>query len=351
MLDTEDGAGPHKVNWLWQGCSGSQADANAADVYYHVQCYLRLRDSARAEDRRATAGPSAPVFNSLAIAQHDMTGLHPCNHTKADTRIILHLAHAAQQGHQVALVRTVDSDVVILAIHFFTTLGLSQLWICLGSGKKMRDIPIHAISTQLGQLRCLALPLFHAVTGCDTVSHFLGCGKKSAWSAWLSTPELTDTLITLTCNPQELSPQSQHMCTLERFVVVMYSKSCGMGRVNEARFRLFTSGKKTLEALPPTQAALYQHIRRAVLQNIFWTQATSVHQDIPDFHDWGWHKDSNGGWLPFWTTLEDSSKACSILLQCGCAKSCTGNCKCCRAGVRCTSVCKCEGGCVNNEDS
>ncbi|KAL8582187.1 hypothetical protein ACOMHN_004106 [Nucella lapillus] len=285
----------------------------------------------------------------LSNQQYDVTGLHPCNQTEADTRIILHLAHAAQQGHQVALVRTVDSDVVILAIHFFTTLGLSQLWICLGSGKKMRDIPIHAISTQLGQLRCLALPLFHAVTGCDTVSHFLGCGKKSAWSAWLSTPELTDTLITLTCNPQELSPQSQHMCALERFVVVMYSK--GLGRVNEARFRLFTSGKKTLEALPPTQAALYQHICRAVLQNIFWTQATSVHQDIPDFHDWGWHKDSNGGWLPFWTTLEDSSKACSILLQCGCAKSCTGNCKWCRAGVRCTSVCKCEGGCVNNEDS
>ncbi|KAL8593397.1 hypothetical protein ACOMHN_067072 [Nucella lapillus] len=229
----------------------------------------------------------------LSNRQHDVTGLHPCNHTEADTRIILHLAHAAQQGHQVALVRTVDSDVVILAIHFFTTPGLSQLWICLGSGKKMRDIPIHAISTQLGQLRCLALPLFHAVTSCDTVSHFLGCGKKSAWSAWLSTSELTDTLITLTCNPQELSPQSQHMCTLERFVLVMYSKSCGLGRVNEARFRLFTSGKKTLEALPPTQAALYQHIRRAVLQNIFWTQATSVHQDIPDFHDWGWHKDSN----------------------------------------------------------
>ena len=36
-------------------------------------------------------------------------------------------------------------------------------------------------------------------------------------------------------------------------------------------------------------------------------------------------------WLPFWTTLEDSSKACSILLKCCCDKSCRGNCKCSRS--------------------
>jgi len=64
------------------------------------------------------------------------------------------------------------------------------------------------------------------------------------------------------------------MQTLERFVVVMNSKGCGLSRVNETRLRLFTSGKKSLKALPPTQAALYQHIRRAVLQAIIWNQAT-----------------------------------------------------------------------------
>ena len=50
----------------------------------------------------------------------------------------------------------------------------------------------------------------------------------------------------------------------------MYSKGCGLDRVNEARLRLFTSGKKKLEALPPTQAALCQHIRRAKLQGSFF---------------------------------------------------------------------------------
>ena len=242
---------------------------------------------------------STNLQSVLSNKQADISGLQPCNHTKADTRILLHLAHAANQCHQFALVRTVDSDVVILAIHWFASLGLSELWVCLGSGKKICDISMHTLSVQLEPSRCLALLLFHAVTGCDTVSHFLGCGEKTVWAAWQSTPELTDTLVALTNNPQELSLQYQHMQTVERFVVVMYSKGCGLVKVNEARLRLFNSGKKSLEALPPTQAALYQHIRTAMLQATLWSQATSVQQDIPDFQDWGWHKTSSGGWLPF----------------------------------------------------
>ena len=35
---------------------------------------------------------------------------------------------------------------------------------------------------------------------------------------------------------------------------------------------------------------------------------------------------------------EDSSKTCSILLQCYCVKSCRGNCKCSKAGVHCTGL-------------
>ena len=167
-------------------------------------------------------------------------------------------------------------------------------WCALVLEKKIRDIPIHTLSAQLGPSSCMALSLFHAVTGCDTVSHILGCGKNTAWSAWQSTTGLTDTLVALSSDPQQLSLQSQHMQTLERFVNVIYSKGCGLSRVNETRLRLFTSGKKTLEALPPTQAALHRHIRRAVLQAIIWNQATSVHMDISDFKDWGWHKDNSG---------------------------------------------------------
>ena len=38
--------------------------------------------------------------------------------------MMLHLHHAAEQGHTKAYLRTVDTDVVILAIYHFHELGL-----------------------------------------------------------------------------------------------------------------------------------------------------------------------------------------------------------------------------------
>ena len=63
---------------------------------------------------------------------------------------------------------------------------------------------------------------------------------------------------------------STQMAKIERFVVLMYNKDCGLGKVNDARHHLFACGKRTLENLPPTQAALYQHVKRVLLQTSFF---------------------------------------------------------------------------------
>ena len=62
-----------------------------------------------------------------------------------------------------------------------------------------------------------------------------------------------------------------------------------LGCHNEARLRLLTREKKTLEALRLTQAlwALSTHPLGDTTGQLFWNQVTSVHQDIPDFPDWG----------------------------------------------------------------
>ena len=80
----------------------------------------------------------------ISNKQQDISDLQPCNDTEGDTRILLYIAHTANQGLHIALMRTVDSDVVILAIHWFASLGLSELWVCLSTGKKIRDIPIYS---------------------------------------------------------------------------------------------------------------------------------------------------------------------------------------------------------------
>jgi hypothetical protein len=153
----------------------------------------------------------------------------------------------------------VDSDVVVLSVRIFDTLGLSELCFGFGTGKRYRDIPDHVLNSNLGPSKSPALPLFHSLTGCDTTSQFLACGKKNAWAAWTSLLDFTDTLVALTEYLTLFSIDSVHMQRIVRFVVLMYSKGCGVARVNEARHRLFTNGSRSLENLHPTQAALLQH--------------------------------------------------------------------------------------------
>ena len=37
-----------------------------------------------------------------------------CNHEEADTRIVVHLQHALKHGAKTDLVRTVDTDVIVI---------------------------------------------------------------------------------------------------------------------------------------------------------------------------------------------------------------------------------------------
>ncbi|KAG0723068.1 hypothetical protein GWK47_043326 [Chionoecetes opilio] len=116
----------------------------------------------------------------LCSNRQDVSALAPCTHEEADTRILLHLQDAVQQGYSKVSIRTVDTDVVVLAIASANRLNISELWIAFGAGKSFRFIAAHEIAKALGPDRCVALPMFHAFTGCDTVSCFGVRGKKTA---------------------------------------------------------------------------------------------------------------------------------------------------------------------------
>ena len=91
------------------------------------------------------------TYEEKVLSKHDLdlSMLQPCNHAEADTRIILHLFHAASEWHKFALVRTVHSDVVILCLFFFVKLGFVELWVIFGVGKSICHIP-HNLYVQLG---------------------------------------------------------------------------------------------------------------------------------------------------------------------------------------------------------
>ena len=113
----------------------------------------------------------------------ETTSLAPCNHEEADTRMMLHAAAAMKCGHRKIAIRTVDTDVVVLAVWVVQECHrlIDELWLAFGTGKKFRYIAAHELYASLGPEKSKSLPVFHAITGCDTVSAFAGRGKKAAW--------------------------------------------------------------------------------------------------------------------------------------------------------------------------
>ena len=153
--------------------------------------------------------------------------------------MLLHVAHAAREGHSKVLIRTVDTDVVAIAVRIFQLLDtLQQLWIAFGTGKSFRYLAIHEIAAAIGPQKAYALPMFHALTGCDTVSAFTGHGKKTAWVTWNSFPELTEALLTLSFTPPSITEET--MRVVERFVILMYDKTSCCSDIDKARRKLFT---------------------------------------------------------------------------------------------------------------
>ena len=61
----------------------------------------------------------------------------------------------------------------------------------------------HEIAAGLGLKKACALQVF-GLKGCDTVSSFLGHGKKTAWAVWAVFPELTHALLKLSSAPNDI---------------------------------------------------------------------------------------------------------------------------------------------------
>ncbi|KAG7158128.1 hypothetical protein Hamer_G001019, partial [Homarus americanus] len=245
----------------------------------------------------------------------DTANLAPCNHEEADTRMMVHAADALECGHRRVLIRHVDTDVVILAITLANERSevLDELWLTFGIGKNRRYKAAHQTAKALGPEKSRALPVFHAIAGCDTVS---------AWATWNAFPEVTTAFLSLASTPSEL-PDGV-LSTLERFIVLLSDRTSTCCDVNMLRKKLFSRKSRSLEDLPPTRAALEQHIKRAAYQaEHIWGQASIAFVSLPSSCDWGWMK-SGDELEPHWTTLSEVSKSCHELISCGCRKHCGG---------------------------
>ena len=118
----------------------------------------------------------------------------------------------------------------------------------------------------------------------------------------------------------------QHMRRLERFTVLMYSKNCE----SDSACIISTCKAFTAHCRIYMESVSCPKIRKSL------NRVNGVGNGITE------------PWVPYLTDMPDATHGCSILLHCGCSVACKGNCKGFRAGIRCSQLCKCDGGCTNN---
>ena len=184
-----------------------------------------------------------------------------CNHEEADTRIVVHLLHSVQRGNKKILVKTVDTDIIVILLGKFEEISELcpdiDLWIAFGVGKDFVLYSINAIYEEIDANTAQTLPVFHAFLGCDTTSSFHGKGERSVWEAWKSFPEVTSAFLFISENPSRaVEITSPHFMILERFTVILHNKTSDSQYLNESRRELFCKKNRSLENLPPTQDAL-----------------------------------------------------------------------------------------------
>ena len=173
------------------------------------------------------------------------------------------------------MIKANDTYVLVIAVATFSQLqelGLQEMWLAFGQGRNLKWISVHELTSTLAPERSRGILFFHAFTGCDIVSAFRGKGKRSAWQTWDVCPEASDVFTKLSSYPTQV--EEEDTGRLEKFVVMMYDRSSSTEAVDDARLELFSRKQRSFEAIPPTRAALVQHIRRAAYQSAcIWSRA------------------------------------------------------------------------------
>ena len=184
--------------------------------------------------------------------------------------------------------------------------------------------------------------MFHAYTGCDTVTFFANRGKKTAWDIWGTFDNPTEAFHSVTVDPDTITEEV--LSTIEHFTVLLYNRTGLLSSVDAGRMELFMKKGRGMEDMPPTKDALMLHFKRSVFQGSYcWGTALQLAPELPSPSSWGW---SNlGQWYPVWTTIPEASQATREFFNCGCQNGCRKACQCVRAALKCNALCHCGGDC------
>ncbi|XP_053595716.1 uncharacterized protein LOC128667953 [Microplitis demolitor] len=231
------------------------------------------------------------------------------NHEEADTKIIHHACKLDICAKTNVLLKTSDTDVLIIMLGNMDHLQSDELNIFMeyGTGNSKRNINVTKLHMELGPSLCTSLPGFHALTGCDYNPSFFQKGKIRPYKILIKNKSyqkaLTDLGVAhITGSRDEILP------ILEAFVCEIYVYK-NLSNINAARFQKFCTTykadtedepfKKALKncdpsALPPCKAELQQHLLRTQYITSIWRNAylRFLSSLTPDRNGWALNEDT-----------------------------------------------------------
>jgi hypothetical protein len=116
---------------------------------------------------------------------------------ETDTRIILYCEYAQSQNYEYVRVKSPDTDVFFILLHYARRLADITVLFDTGTGNKKRLINVSELAQNYSEEYCTALMALHAFCGCDSTSAFRGIGKVKPMKTLLKMPQYVSVLAQL----------------------------------------------------------------------------------------------------------------------------------------------------------
>ena len=201
-------------------------------------------------------------------------------------------------------------------------------------------VSIRSIYNSLGELKSLALPGFHAISGCDTTGCLNGKGKLSYWKVFeAASDEQLVAFAELGKNPEITSDIVDQ---IEQYTCKIYQFNTKSSSLAELRWSMFTTKQAIGERLPPTRDSLIPAVKRANFQSLIWAQDEKPKPVIPSPQGYGWSIE-DGQLVPVKCEISCAPESLLELVKCSCVKSkCRPPCRCLSNNIPCTEMCACK---------
>jgi hypothetical protein len=117
------------------------------------------------------------ILQVMMVPAYVAQKLNQSTQEETDSRVVLYCFYGKQQGYRNIRIRSPDTDIFFILLHYALELQGVTILFDTGTGNKKRLIDITKLAQQYQQELCTALLGLHAFTRCDITSAFKGIEK------------------------------------------------------------------------------------------------------------------------------------------------------------------------------